>query len=78
MTEGSGHLGQGRQPEGVCLITDLDPTELNALDRLNLNRQAWAIEAGLHQRLDLSHNDDRRRRGIRFLLARRPHLKSFS
>ena len=26
---------------------------------LRLNRDAWGIESGLHQRLDVSHNDDR-------------------
>jgi predicted transposase YbfD/YdcC len=24
-----------------------------------MNRDAWGIESGLHQRLDVSHNDDR-------------------
>jgi len=27
--------------------------------RLLLNRKAWGIESGLHQRLDVSYNDDR-------------------
>ena len=26
---------------------------------LRLNRDHWGIESGLHQRLDISHNDDR-------------------
>ena len=26
---------------------------------MHLNRDAWGIESGLHQRLDVSHNDDR-------------------
>ena len=115
---------QGHKPEEVCLITSLDVTELPAARWLQLNRQAWGIESGLHQRLDVSHNDDRSRvrhpnvmlvfalmrrlanslfmewraqfpkphhktttdfqaylsqehcrRGIRFLTAKRPHLK---
>jgi hypothetical protein len=28
---------------------------------LHLNRAGWGIESGLHQRLDISHNDDRSR-----------------
>lgn len=116
---------QGHKPEEVCLITSLEADQLDAACWLQLNRQAWGIEAGLHQRLDVSHNDDRcrvrhpnvmlvfalmrrlanslfmewrtqfrnpdhktttdfqshfsedhHRRGIRFLVAKRPHLKS--
>jgi hypothetical protein len=26
---------------------------------MHLNRDAWGIESGLHQHLDVSHNDDR-------------------
>ena len=111
----------------MCLITDLENRQLDASSWIGLNRQAWGIESGLHQRLDVSHNDDhcrvrqpnammvfailRRfayslfmqwrsqfrkpdhkttsdfqsyisedhcRRGIRFLCAKRPHLKSTS
>src|SRR6202030_4601838 len=29
------------------------------LNWLRLNRDHWGIESGLHQRLDVSHNDDR-------------------
>lgn len=120
------HL-QGHKPEEVCLITDLVNSQLDASQWLKFNRQAWGIEGGLHQRLDVSHNDDRCRvrhpnamlvfalmrrlanslfmewraqfpkpdhktttdfqshfsadhcrRGVRFLLAKRPHLKSTS
>lgn len=49
---------QGHKPEEVCLITSLDGDPLDAVRWLQLNRQAWGIEAGLHQRLDVSHNDD--------------------
>lgn len=52
------HL-QGHSPEEVCLITSVEPARLDAARWLQLNRQAWGIESGLHQRLDVSHNDDR-------------------
>lgn len=120
------HL-QGHKPEEVCLITDLENRELDAASWIQFNRQAWGIESGLHQRLDVSHNDDRCRvrqpnvmmvfaimrrfanslfmewrsqfpkpdhkttsdfqshfsedhcrRGIRFLCAKHPHLKTTS
>ena len=45
-------------PEMVALITSLPPTELNATQWLQLNRAAWGIESGLHQRLDISHLED--------------------
>jgi hypothetical protein len=45
-------------PETVALVTSLPPDQLNAQQWLQLNRAAWGIEAGLHQRLDVSHNDD--------------------
>ena len=32
---------------------------MNALTWLRLNRHGWGIESGLHQCLDISHNDDR-------------------
>lgn len=50
---------QGHRPEEVCLITSLPPEELDATQWLRFNRQGWGIESGLHQRLDVSHNDDR-------------------
>lgn len=120
------HL-QGHKPEEVCLITDRVNSQLDAFPWLPFSRQAWGIEGGLHQRLDVSHNDERCRvrhpnamlvsarmrrlanslfmewraqfpkpdhktttdfqshfradhcrRGVRFLLAKRPHLKSTS
>jgi predicted transposase YbfD/YdcC len=52
------HL-QGHSPEEVCLITSVEPARLDAARWLQLNRQAWGIESGLHQRLDVSQNDDR-------------------
>ena len=51
------HLG--RKNETVGLITDLSPRELPAQAWLRANRQAWGIENGSHQRLDVSLNDDR-------------------
>ena len=50
---------RGRKNETVGLITDLLPHELPALQWLKANRQAWGIENGTHQRLDVSLNDDR-------------------
>lgn len=50
---------QGRQDETVALLTSLAPGQLNAQEWLLANRQSWGIESGLHQRLDVSFNDDR-------------------
>lgn len=50
---------EGRKDERVALITNLPPQELASQEWLLANRQAWGIESGLHQRLDISHNDDR-------------------
>lgn len=50
---------EGRKDEEVALITSAEPSRLDALKWLRLNRQGWDIESGLHQRLDVSHNDDR-------------------
>jgi hypothetical protein len=49
----------GRKDETVGLITDLAPDELPPRLWLQANRQAWGIENGNHQRLDVSLNDDR-------------------
>lgn len=43
----------------VGLITSLAPEQLEATEWLMDNRLAWGIENGLHQRLDVSLNDDR-------------------
>jgi hypothetical protein len=43
----------------VALITIAPPERLNAQAWLLRNRQGWGIENGLHQRLDVSFNDDR-------------------
>lgn len=49
----------GRKEEEVALITSAAPQRLNAVQWLGFNRGGWGIESGLHQRLDISHNDDR-------------------
>ena len=50
---------EGRKDETVALVTSLPPQALNAQQWLLANRQSWGIESGLHQRLDVSLNDDR-------------------
>src|SRR5271165_2944669 len=50
---------EGRKDELVALITSVEPSRLDATNWLRLNRDHWGIESGLHQRLDISHNDDR-------------------
>ena len=56
---------EGRQDEHVTLLTSAEPQKLDAQKWLELNRLGFGgIENGLHQRLDISHNDDRCR--IRF------------
>jgi hypothetical protein len=49
----------GRKDEEVALVTSAEPQRLNALQWLQFNRGSWGIESGLHQRLDISYNDDR-------------------
>ena len=50
---------QGRKDEEVALITSAPVAVLSARLWLQCNRQSWGIESGLHQRLDVSYNDDR-------------------
>lgn len=50
---------QGRKDERVALITSASAQRLNAQQWLQFNRQGWGIESGLHQRLDVSYNEDR-------------------
>ena len=51
---------QGRKDENICLVTSAPPQRLDAQKWLELNRAGFGgIENGLHQRLDVSHNDDR-------------------
>jgi hypothetical protein len=52
----------GRQPETVALLTSAPPERLDATTWLRLNRTGFGgIENGLHQRLDVSQDDDRSR-----------------
>ncbi len=50
---------KGRKDELVSLVSSAEPEKLSAQRWLQLNRFAWGIENGTHQRLDISHNDDR-------------------
>ncbi len=50
---------QGRKDEEVALITSAPISLLPAKLWSLLNRKGWGIESGLHQRLDVSYNDDR-------------------
>lgn len=43
----------------MASITSLEPKQLKAQAWLGCNRLGWDIESGLHQRLDVSQNDDR-------------------
>jgi hypothetical protein len=53
-------LTTGRQTETVALLTSAPPEELDARAWLRLNRAGFGgIENGLHQRLDVSQDDDR-------------------
>ncbi len=53
-------LTTGRQPELVALLTSAPPEQLDAPTWLRLNRSGFGgIENGLHQRLDVSQDDDR-------------------
>lgn len=52
---------QGRKDEEVILITSASPERLDATKWLQANREGWGIESGLHQRLDISYDDDRSR-----------------
>ncbi len=57
-----------RKPEIVWLLTSRNPETLDAAQWLQENRTYWGIETGLHQRLDVSTNEDncrvRNRNGI--------------
>jgi hypothetical protein len=50
----------GRQDEHITLLSSAEPGKLDAQSWLEFNRAGFGgIENGLHQRLDVSHNDDR-------------------
>lgn len=42
----------------MALVSSLPPEQLAAARWLQLNRQHWGIENGLHARLDVSRRDD--------------------
>ena len=44
---------EGRKDELAALITSAEPSRLDAINWLGLNRDHWGIESGLHQRLDI-------------------------
>jgi hypothetical protein len=49
-----------RKPETVALLTSAPPDQLDAQTWLRLNRSGFGgIENGLHQRLDVSQDEDR-------------------
>ncbi len=53
-------LQSGQQEvETVWLITSLSPEQASAARLLELARQYWSIENGLHYRLDVSAGEDR-------------------
>lgn len=53
-------LTTNRKPETVALLTSAPPEQLNAQTWLRLNRTGFGgIENGLHQRLDVSQDEDR-------------------
>ena len=66
----------GRKDETVGLITDLSREQLPAAQWLKTNRQAWGIENGTHQRLDVSLNDDRWLARVSWHLPLPPSAKS--
>jgi predicted transposase YbfD/YdcC len=51
------HLGK-HKPETVYLLSSLPPERLHAQQWLQRIREYWGVEAGLHQRLDASTNED--------------------
>jgi len=51
--------GGKQETETVWLITSLSPDQANAARLLELARQYWSIENGLHYRLDVSSAEDR-------------------
>ena len=52
------HQSGKQEAETVWLITSLSPEQANAARLLELARQYWSIENGLHYRLDVSAAED--------------------
>jgi hypothetical protein len=48
-----------RRRETVYLLTSREPERLSPEAWLRINRQSWGIENGLHQRLDVTAQEDR-------------------
>lgn len=53
--------GLGDQPDLQYLLTSRGPEKLPAQQWQEAQRIYWGVEAGLHQRLDVSANEDRSR-----------------
>ena len=51
------HIGK-HKPETVYLLTSVPSQSLNAKQWLEMSREYWGVEGGLHQRLDASTNED--------------------
>ena len=53
--------GLGEQADWQYLLTSRGPVQLSAPQWLAAQRAYWGVEAGLHQRLDVSAAEDRSR-----------------
>ena len=53
--------GLGDKPDVQYLLSSRQPARLSAPQWLAAQRAYWGIEAGLHQRLDVSADEDRSR-----------------
>lgn len=53
--------GLGEKPDLQYLLTSRSPEKLPAQKWLEAQRAYWGVEAGLHQRLDVSADEDRSR-----------------
>lgn len=53
--------GKDAQPEVEYLVSSRTAAKLRTEEFLNLDRQYWGVESGLHQRLDCSGFEDRLR-----------------
>jgi len=51
----------GQKPEAEYLLTSRQPERLSARPWLDYQRAYWGIENGLHQRLDISADEDKSR-----------------
>lgn len=53
--------GQSAKPETEYLVTSRTPDKLPVESFLEMDRNYWGVESGLHQRLDCSAFEDRMR-----------------